>query len=86
MDEYSFDMRNESNRHWLPIDVVRYIEDLILKGEINPQRMVVVCHEDGEPLNIFNSNIDSLESVGLLQIAQQAIIDDSVYPPEDEEE
>ena len=70
----------------MPIDIIRYIEDMILSGKIAPEKMVIICHTSGSPLHIFNANLNSMEAIGLLEAGKSLLIQDGTTPMEDDDD
>lgn len=69
---------NDDNRFYLPIDLLRHLEDLIETNQMEPNRMIVVTTADDGSMEVYSSNLNSIETIGMLAVAQQSIIQGSV--------
>jgi hypothetical protein len=75
----------DDNRFYLPVDLLRHVEDRILSGQMQTSRMLIIALSDEDDISVYSANMTSLESIGILSIAQNAIIHGSAVNLDDEE-
>ena len=74
------DLQDQDNSFWLPIDIINELKHLIETNRINPDSIVVVTEERGKANEVFSSNLNALETYGLLGVGQHVVINGSVAP------
>lgn len=67
----------DDNRFYLPLDLLLHVEDLIRSGVMAPSRMVIVGISDSGSMEVYSSNLNTMETLGILNVAQHSIIDGS---------
>ena len=77
--------RHNDNRMWTPVECLRDCIDLIEKGEIHVDRLMVlrVNLDGGECFNVgYNlANINGSTALALLEVAKALILTDMSYIP-----
>lgn len=64
----------DDNRFYLPVDLLRHVEDRINTGKMHPTRMMIITLSDTDLIDVYSANLSSLEAVGLLTVAQDSIV------------
>lgn len=72
------EVKGEGAHEWTPRDVLISMLRKIDRGEINPNAMIVVYHEEEEGATVYSvSSPGTTRSVGMLECAKHCILNNS---------
>lgn len=74
----------DDNRFYMPIDLIHHVEDRINSGKMQTSRMLIIALSDENDISVYSSNLSSLESIGVLSIAQHSIMQNSAVDLDEE--